>query len=496
MLNSEYIEIMAAALSQKTGVKIKPGQQWRADVKNNVLEYNAREIKNLDFDISKGLLLHELGHIKFTDDAGEQTELEKKYPEATHEIANALEDLRITRLLNDEYGEFSRIPLQNIDEYYTRINIAHAREFSQLPKLSQYLTLAMLDHESEQNHGIAGLVGYNAGQLRTDGPDNPLQLNADVIKRYNENCYKIEDDVSRAVYSGDVSEVKKIINESIAGPIMDFIEEFEKQAGDKKQQRQQATQKARDIIDAMQKGQTPQKLGQSLQHSKIIEKERAAFEYGPIARTLGHRLTDILEERRATHYAGNRPTGKLLSKNVFKIPLNDKNIFSRKLENLPDRYAFYFLIDASGSMAANNQAYNASIAAYILDIATKENKLPGYLIVFNDEARKIKEVREYYPGGGTYDGAAFEIAYNDFKNYPGYEKIVIVLTDGQTYKPPERAELITKIQKDRGIIIGIGIGRGISEEILQENYPAYINIQNPEELPGEFVKLLNRLITR
>lgn len=505
MINRDYLEIIGSALTDKTGVTIRAGNQWRANVKKKILEYDRNDLERLDFDLSKGLLLHELGHIKFTEPIANTTALEKNYPEAGHDIINAFEDMRIEYQLTNELGDFAEKPLLKLNGTVTDDNITKSNgSFTDMPKLHQFLHLTLMAKETERNDYINGILGYHAGRITYDQAYNPIvKLSPEIIQKWNDNRELILDIANRTQRAGSTAELAGILDRELTPIIAEFLPEAEKNplyrgtadADDEKKlpEGMDKTGQLRKMTKAGGHLSIPD--GQKRDRSELPEIGRTIFEYGAIGRTIGQKLNDILKERRATKYTGNYTTGRLLSKNVYKILTNDNRIFSRKLENKPAGYRFYFCVDNSGSMNGE-PAYYAIQTAQILQMALEPFYLPIKYYQYGEEAREIVNFDDYRADGRTTnDLPALELVRNDAKSYPTDEKIIFLLTDGYTENRPERSEIIRDLKQNHGYIFAIGIGN-FDIHGLQTNYENIVKTRTPAELPAELLKLVRSIITR
>ena len=98
-----WIKAITSALSRKHDIKIMKGNTWAVNIEDKVLIYT-EDISFLDKETALALLLHEIGHIKYTDDFDTNTEIWKKAPEASKLSVNAIEDIRIDWAMAREYG--------------------------------------------------------------------------------------------------------------------------------------------------------------------------------------------------------------------------------------------------------------------------------------------------------------------------------------------------------------------------------------------------------
>jgi len=77
--------------------------------------------------------------------------------------------------------------------------------------------------------------------------------------------------------------------------------------------------------------------------------------------------------------------------------------------------------------------------------------------------------------------------------------LIFFVTDGETsgVGNSERNVLLNKLQREKNsLIMGIGIGRGISQSIVKEAYPLAAWVPEVENLPLEFINIFRGIIHR
>jgi len=133
--NRDYIEIVVSSLSQETGIKTEQGKNWAFDVKNRVLIYDPLDLISRPFYEVRGLILHEMGHVMYTEEA-EPTQLFKDKPRI-QEVYNALEDKRIEYLLKSKFGGLAQDSIEQmnsnlLENVLVKENIQKADPLSQV----------------------------------------------------------------------------------------------------------------------------------------------------------------------------------------------------------------------------------------------------------------------------------------------------------------------------------------------------------------------------
>lgn len=505
MITRDYIEIISSALTDKTGVKIKSGKGWHASIGDKSLTYDETEIHKLDFDTAKGLLIHELGHIKYTHEP-KKTDMAKIAREAGHDTLNAFEDIRIEAELTRELGDFAEVPLTNLATTSINKNFEVLKnDYSTQTKLNQFCHLALMASETDRNRELENTIGYRASRIIEPSLyyPTPLKFSPEVVEAYKNNKAIIDSVINDAYRQTTTQELADNLDAKILPIVKKWLPEAEEEARKKLTRPsngdgagQVSTDRTKNA-HANASGQNPTRgRGIKIKIDDLPELARTMCDYGSTARTLGQRIADILQERRATKYTGTHPSGHLLSKNIYKVLNGESRIFSHKLDNKPDDYRFYFCIDASGSMRNGHSAYYALQSGQILKLALEAFNLPIKFYEYDEEVRELKNLEEYRAcGGGTYDRNALKMILDDAKKYPSTEQIIFMLTDGYTGMGDDRETIVKELERHGGHIYGVGVGN-YGDAGLRLAYKNATFISNPARLSGEILRLMRETITR
>lgn len=497
----EYIDIIASALANKTGVKLVSGKKWAANVKNKTLEYNRDDLINLPFYISKGLLLHEIGHINYTVECN-PSDIEKKYPQAMHNIYNCLEDKRIENKTVSELQDYAKNTLDNLNAYFTQYNLAaHKNEFKDQPRLIQFMHLVSMYRESLNNSLVRDIIGYDANSFfstYTSCEDNTNVFCDDVKKRFLDNKENINSIAHHTSHTDSLKSLKYIVDTELYPIIKDYIEEFKENNENKNpiaSFNQNKTDKSKEIKKDYRSISVTDSF-KPLLSDKPEENEAKCLLY-PYTQTLTNKLKNILEYRKTIKYTGNFNSGKLISKNIFKIATDDNKIFSKKYNpDLPDKYNIHIALDGSGSMQGGQNVFNAVLGGYLIKFVTENLKLKPFYYVFSDtyNTQQIDDPNKYeVMNGGTTDIKVLQLIKENIKKTDG-DNIAFIITDGQLFKNDEREILFNELTRLKCQIIGVGIGDGINEIALQKSFKDYVYCKDVNALPIELAGILRRLI--
>ena len=214
---------------------------------------------------------------------------------------------------------------------------------------------------------------------------------------------------------------------------------------------------------------------------------------------LRRKLGDILKKRKSVRWRGDKKSGTLVSKDIYKILTDSERPFSKK--SVPDipHYSVYIAVDSSGSMRSTRSGVSLHVRAYFATVLIKDvcEKLGFNIKVYdyNDRAKEITDDMEDYMSlsGGTDDESAMKLIEADI-NYND-DNIIFFITDGETCKDDSREKRLRELSRN-SMFCGIGIGQSIHESTLKRNYPNYIKVDSVEKLPMVLSNLLYRLVKK
>lgn len=492
-----YIEALATGLSQQSGITIEEGKKWSTDVKAKKVTYNTQDLLELDSGVAKGLILHEVGHIKHTTDNTQPSEIEKAIP-AMQDVYNVFEDMRVDRKIINEFGSYGKQALEIENAYSSEViapTIAKKETLPLVKIMAGALTRNAYDEHYTNEGGTILSHAYTdiVRQLTDEQLKNLRELHV------NNGAGSIIEKIKRAK---DTKEVKELVDKHVYPLFKKEIEEYNKE-----QQKQESQ-------DGKGKGKGSSKKGslKSLKHLQEDEEhghgqtkvkglpqefpnpEETRALLRPYISTVSRRLLDILKEHTAIRFEGNHISGRLLSRNAYKVVTGEERIFSRRNNPRKPDYTITIVLDESGSMtgARMRHTYMASV---LLEEICKKLGFTIHVIIYDDDTRLEESVEAYrdFRGGGNEDDVAMREVLRVTSELEN--NIVFILTDGGVCSTPEH-EL--KIMRDlKYIVIAIGIGlQGDDLEALRHYYKDTIEASNLEELPQIMINQLKRLIHR
>lgn len=505
----DYIDLLATALNKQTGIVIRPGKSWAADHNKGILEYDKRDLLYLPIGVVRGFLIHEIGHLKFTGEYDTTKPYAQKYGQRYHEVMNCCEDMRIENQLKNEYGDFAKSSLQSVN-YFSMQQVAG--DYTNQPKYVQILLKILNRYYRTQ---------YNT--IRYSVPQSAYGFCLEVDELYGKYESKIGDIIREVHYAKSTAVMQDIVDKDLIPLIKDFLDEDkDKDKQDKSENNQSGDQQSQQ--DGKQKskpgqssdtGKRPQNnIGEKKQTSVVkspgkyyglkndddkktpipdITLAEAMILVRPYALTLAQRLRGVLNDIKAIHWRGDHKSGKLLSKNAYKVGIGESRVFSKKTSPDTPYYSVFMAIDSSGSMEGE-PAQNALLGATLLQEASKNLRFRLHLYSFDSECKKLKDLSEYRAtGGSTYDTTAMIEIMKDI--VPGEQNIVFIVTDGDVYRDDGRDRLLKQLSKVASVY-GIGIGDSNIEESVRRSYPNPVFCPKVEDIPKELIGIMRREIHR
>lgn len=521
----EYIQLLASALSESTGVKVTPGKKWRADVVGKELEFDERDLRYLPFEVVRGLLLHEISHLLHTTRPN-PSEVLDKYKQNWHQVINCFEDIRIEPPMNSKFGDFSKSAFKATDSYCV---MQQAGDYSDAPKSVQFCTLSLLAYYSHQYNFLAYKLGdwaYNIWGYDSRNTTNQYyQFDEEVLSRWRENSSDLKEliDELRDTYPlVSFAQMQDKLERKVLPIIKDWLETEEQpkqdgsMSGDSDGQQQdqdpkdgnqpqdgkpkQGDQKQGNLIKPSEdklaglKGgeQVPEEIQRRVDMSEAMAKALMR----PYAVTLATRLREILKEKTATRWRGASLSGKLLAKNAYKVAVPGENrIFSKR--NTPDSpsYSVYVALDCSGSMSGE-RGMQSFLGTAMLKKMSEALGFKFKAIQYDDRVHNLDNLGDYNTnGGGTQDSYALEQINKDLDG--DEENLVLFITDGETcgLHDSDRTKAIRELEK-KSTFYGIGIGKDIKLDTLKQAYPNPVCVQDVKDLPQTMIGLVRRTIHR
>lgn len=473
--NRTYIDNLVNGLTTDK-IKFIEGKGWHTDIRTKEITYNPQDILDINHISAKGLLLHEVGHCKYTTITPD-TKLQKKYPKTMQNLYNLFEDVRIENELRNEYGDFATEALTNINAWGIKRTINNIKNITS--KVNQ-TTLGLLASNATRqrfiDRNIENFTHNNASQLFD-------LLPIEVLAKIRElNYNSILEKITR---SKNTAEVKQIVDDEVYPLLKEWIEQ-EPQTGN----HNNASLNPMHNNDNDNNGNLNAKE-MPPETTNIPSDQDLKHLLYPYVNTLSKKLNTILQEKKATKYVGNHKSGRLLSKNAYKVTTDSLRIFSRKNKPQAPDYEVTIILDESGSMKGKKHDLTY-IASFLLNETCHKLGFKTNVIIYNDNAYSapLSDYRDM-TGGGNDDYRAFAEAEKILN--PNKDNIIFMLTDGSICNDPR--PIIAKLTKQGVIIIAIGIGLSNDYE-LKTYYPVSISVPEVELLPNVMISQLQKIIHR
>lgn len=404
-----WIKAITSALSRKHDIKIMKGNTWAVNIEDKVLIYT-EDISYLDKETALALLLHEIGHIKHTDDFDTKTEIWKKAPEASKLSVNAIEDIRIDWTMAREYGNSWNI-IEQLHDTTIKNGIKELETYNEnVKKSKKYIEEFKKEDAKNQEllkQGKLDDMTY-AGwrdQVEKKMPKlmNPVReamwialanyydYKVQATKDYHnpkipEVAEKVVENmrINKPEYLDSTKEVQDYYETEIYPIVKELIETDENgnekptenhPGSDSQQQQSQSSSPQKQ----QQKGNGQPDEDKSREFAQRIRKElqKQADELGtgklpgreepPInedvdyeayyeqikgsINTSAHRFSRVLKDNAYDRLGGRFKSGELNQKRLYKSRLNEQRLFQRKIVRQNKDYAFSVMLDCSGSMS-------------------------------------------------------------------------------------------------------------------------------------------------
>lgn len=241
------------------------------------------------------------------------------------------------------------------------------------------------------------------------------------------------------------------------------------------------------------------------------------------AKALHHRLDKLLRQQRER--SASQRTGALSQRELWKIPLDAKDVFRRKAPPSKRETAFYLLIDRSGSMGAgigggNSKLFTALATAAVLEEALKgiaytkivafdggTNAVEHCVIKDFDQkeigSRCMDAMTQIAAGNGNKDGYSIRTAALDLAKRTERRKILMVLSDGLPSGYFSEAEAIDDVRtavqaaRRRGLLVIPIIYTARTDENVdayRRMYEKSMIFADSVGMLGEFERLLMKLV--
>ena len=238
--------------------------------------------------------------------------------------------------------------------------------------------------------------------------------------------------------------------------------------------------------------------GQYLRRLSTAEKQEAML----ITAKLSAQFKALLQTY-VMNRGGAFRRGHLDSNRLARLVVNDQRVFQQRVQQRGLDTEIVILMDMSGSMTNTNKDVISSEALYAVTHAlhgVKGIRVAVYGFSHNDFI-SIKEFNQ--PAhenmrlectGGTYAGEATMLALSKFSWREGTRRILIIMTDGDTYNPDLFNIVLKRARRADVEVVGVGICDPSMEQYVSKD--EYVPVNNIKEFPAKLFAILRGKLVR
>lgn len=232
----QYIEALTVGLSSQTGATIRAGDEWKVDIKNKILTYDLRHLTSLPFGVVRGLLLHEIGHLIYTGIVADSPAVQKYGAKLMMELYNPMEDIRIEERMRRKYGEYARLPIDDMNYWGIKNHIYNNnKDFTKLPRITQFSLLCLFGEAARRDCYVSQMVGGNAYHAKSN--QYGFMFDIKVVKKFLDECHGghgrfITDFLNQCRFLGDSAQLQEVIDKDLLPKVKDLLDEDKKDPKD------------------------------------------------------------------------------------------------------------------------------------------------------------------------------------------------------------------------------------------------------------------------
>lgn len=507
MLGFDKIRLrrLAESLSDIFNVKITSGPFWATDCESEII-IDEDDLKKYSDYYVLALTIHESAHIYFK--SKHNPNMPKDYKSAYSLLSNAVEDVRIERLMQQEYigarkyfksfygfmkpRLLEKLQKENLPPYVEfLVNIGiHAHDYT-----DEYVGKSK---KAEEIYKKA--YPHMEAAWKSDDSDEALTHIDKVWKMYEALIPPTDKQLAKA--SEKLKEVLRMIarHATLTKEQMDKKKNMSKAQGGKFVEI--GTPSDKDKTDhQMQSGK---EAGKSTPTQQTVEADYWKYydTVRPYVSFFSQRFNAALIDNRYDRIGGTYRRGRLNPRRIYKARMGSTRLFQQKQQVDKKEYQISLLLDISGSMGGNNVElcrYTAVLCAEMLQKIGVHHQI----IVFDDEADVIKPFPQVFTNnyrkklinrigafGGTNNSNALNKAVKD--EYKGVKHIIINVTDGEVDN--DTNDVVRRFLKEDRIIIGVGVGSGM--ESINKSFPLSVNPADVQDIPRAVADMLGKYLKR
>ena len=368
MISRDNVKLLAELVTEGTNTRVSIGKSdsgWSWNGSTNTLNIpNAQQYA----DEEVGIVLHEVGHSRFTTS-------HKLKSQSEHELVNAMEDGRIEDCMEGVYSGAGRF-FKKMNRKYGNESVRHLGRGEKTKQLARAVALARGGIPLED---IKLYADKEVGEVIADKW-------SEIMKRGHASTEAIGDALEDMGLAEIVRKWGKESDEKSGGS--DNTKDKDESEREVKQGDTRKTEEetAMDFFKADAKNADKEIPQSDIELEQIIA-EQVASELG-----MYRKIVARVRERQYTRYAGGYESGKVNAGKLAKLFTGrDTKLFTRKVaQREEDTVSYTVLVDASGSMASNTCFTPATIAGIAFVKACELAGMSSSLVFFNAEYAEVK----------------------------------------------------------------------------------------------------------
>lgn len=453
-------------------------------------------LNGLDYYV--GLLLHEIGHLRFSPAIPFEKSIE-------HMVFNMIEDVRIEQLIGAEYegadwylGESRAPALERFSKLLTQSS-GLPREETIIPYLIDRLMFKSVPSTSEEKHirmnlvkkdlfmrvcMLATLILHNKSDYLTSTGNNRLDTMS----------YDLATLLRKAKYERDVTELTKQALTLLA-PIL-YEEPKENQHLE---------------VLTEGSGHAPTESEEEYNDELYITANDEATD---AVELLKRKLIGVMRENLHQRFAGRKRKGLLDKKALIKTARHNYRVYKKREELKGKDYAVHVIVDTSGSMwGVGDRINRAFYSAALMVRAFRGLGFPTGMTWYGWEAQEVLHPREryiptdiqnigtkrghdIYRSGENETWKGLTVALDSLKkSAQGRTKLLILITDGGLYGNdlPKSRALLAQAQKE-GVNCKIFYVEAGTARLLKNDTVNEVELRSSSELIPACVQLLKQMV--
>lgn len=503
---------LAESLSDMFDVKITSGPFWATDCKEEIV-IKEDDLGKYSDQYILALTIHESAHIYFK--SKHNPSMPKDYKSAYSLLNNAVEDIRIERLMQEEYIGSRKFFKSFYD--YMKPRLKEMLEAGKMPPYLEFLA-NIGTHAHEYTDKYIGKSKKAEEAYKEAYPIMEKAWNSNSSDEALKYIDQVWEKYKRLVPPTD-QQIKKETDKMVKEIIKMIARHSTLTPDEMKKKIEQAKARGSKFGTVSEPGQKPQKKEDgpsfgSAPGRESVPHEEADVDYWeyystvrPFISFFSQRFNQALIDNKFDRLGGTYRRGTLNARKLYKTKLGFSRVFMQKVSVEKKEYQISLLIDVSGSMddvggRTPNYEY-CRYTAVLCGEMLQRIGLPFQIITFDDEPTVLKKFSEPFADtvrrtlvrnigayGGTVNSRALKEAVKN--EYKGLKHIIINVTDGDV--DSETYDLSKKYIESGRLVVGVGIGDNM--ERINESFPLHVSVKDIPDIPRGIADFLGKYLRR